>query len=494
MIPIFLMSTFSQKGSPKPDVSYRPATVAGAFYPDNADTLRKILLDYLDLNGEMKIPASEEIIGIVAPHAGYVYSGWVAGKAYRELYGRKYDAVIIISPSHQKSFSGSSVFSGDAYVTPLGNALTDKTLAFEIASFGGGVKLSLKGHEWTGGSSEHSIEVQIPFLQIVLPEIPIVPICMGSHDFEAQDELMKAISIAAKKLAKKVLIVASSDLSHFHDDSTARALDWSITDAFSNFDYFRMAMEFSARKTEACGAAPIVATMLATEQLGADKSYVMQYATSADSPTERTPKSRVVGYMSGILTKSGKERVLLPEIDDYTKEQILELARNTVESTIMGTKPVKINSKLSPIFNSNFAVFVTLTKKGNLRGCIGHTFSTQPLADEIAESARLAATSDWRFGAVKKSELDSLEYEVTILSRMKRQTDTSKIVIGRDGLYLRLGSNSGLLLPQVASERRWNTQTFLENLSQKAGLDKYAYKDPKAQLFYFNAVILSEKD
>ncbi|MDP2362565.1 MAG: AmmeMemoRadiSam system protein B, partial [Ignavibacteria bacterium] len=222
MFSILISNGLSQDMLAPDKISYRSPTVAGAFYPAKPSELRTMIYNYL--NEDISEIIQQDIFAIVVPHAGFVYSGSVAAKAYKQLIGKKYDAIIIIAPSHQKYFKGASVFKGNAYVTPLGNALVDKELSKEITSVNSFVKLSMDGHSWTDSLSEHSLEVQIPFLQIVQPDVPIVPIVMGTQNHETCDKLMKAIVYSVKKLNKKVLIVASSDLSHFHSLKDAKKL------------------------------------------------------------------------------------------------------------------------------------------------------------------------------------------------------------------------------------------------------------------------------
>lgn len=472
-------------------ITYRPAYVAGSFYPADNTELKKMLKGFIEQSDSKII--SEPILGLIVPHAGYVYSGWVAGKAYSQLKGKKYDAIIIIAPSHHANFSGSSVFNGDAYVTPLGNAIIDKELAKEISSYFPDVILSDEGHNKSDSLAEHSIEVQIPFLQQVQPFVPIVPICMGSQDFQSVNRLAKSIVSAVNKFGKNVLLVASSDLSHFHKLKEANYLDSQIVKDFENYNYFKLSYELFSRKVEACGAAPIIAVMMASEMLGGNLPITMQYSTSADSPYEKSSPDRVVGYFSGLIVRSNSEQLAdLPDISPQTKHNILELAKNAVISEISG-KEIENHSKDNLLDNIyNFPVFVTLQKRGNLRACMGHIFTGSSLSEEIDNSARTASKNDYRFGPIKKDELNSLEYEVTILSRFKRIKNNNDIKIGTDGLFLRLGNSNGLLLPQVASDRNWNRTSFLENLCLKAGLDTNAYKNPDAEIYKFSAIIIHE--
>ena len=490
MILAIISSSCSAQDSPDPKtISHRPATAAGMFYPSNADELRIMIEKYI--GSDKPVMSENEIFGIVSPHAGYVYSGLVAGKAYKEIKGRKYEAIIIIGPSHTQYFEGSSVFKGDAYVTPLGVAKVDKELANEIGNYGSGVKLSMDGHNWNEQRSEHSIEVQIPFIQVTQPNTPIVPICMGSQDSQTSDILMRAIIKATKKLNRKILVIASTDLSHFHDYDSACKLDSNVVNAFNRYDYFMMSANLYTRRWEACGGGPVITTMMVSEQLGANQSNTLLYATSGDVPEGEKSKDRVVGYMSGCLYKDNNKK--LDEIPDLTpdeRKKILQAAKNGVELSVYGKMANPVELEETPNLNQQFSAFVTIKKNGDLRACMGHTFPAAPMLYEVEDVAKMAASKDYRFGPVEKSELPQIEYEVTLMSRLRRIFDINEIEIGKHGLYIRFGNNAGLLLPQVATERNWDAKTFLENVCYKAGLPPNAYKEPDVELFVFSASII----
>lgn len=486
-----IFSTRSCKGqdSPEPkDVSYRPATVAGSFYPSDQETLRKMVEGYLDVSSPVKI--NKKIIGIIAPHAGYIFSGKVAGSAYREVHNQEYDAIIVIAPSHQKAFRGASIFDGDAYTTPLGIVRVDKVLAKEVSLDNDLVKLSRDGHSWTEGNPEHSLEVQLPFIQISLPNTPIVPIVMGSQDFQTADALMRAIVNAVKKQNKNVLLVASTDLSHFHNINIAKSLDSNIIEDFSRFDYFKLAYYLFSHQWEACGGGPVVVVMMAAEQLGATKAINLEYATSGDVPAGARNKDSVVGYMSGVLIIDEEQtKDKLPILTEEEKKYLINLAEQSVKNTITNKKASIIPKESQPLLEK-YAAFVTITKYGDLRACMGHTFATEPLVKEIENSASMASTQDYRFGPIEPKELKDLQYEISILSRMRRILNFNEIEIGKHGLYIRYGRNSGLLLPQVASERKWDVETFLKNTCLKAGLPSDTYLKPEAELYVFTALII----
>lgn len=475
-------------------ISYRPPTVAGSFYPRDPDSLNSMIEEFLELQHPQSIPSNHKILGIVSPHAGYTYSGFVAGKVYREILGREYKTVIVISPSHQVYFPFASVFDGDAYVTPLNSIKVDKELSHEIASQNSFVRLSKEGHSWQKVIPEHSLEVQIPFIQKVLPSAKIVPIVMGRQDNQTIHALVLAIVSSLKKLnvADQVLLIASSDLSHYHSYEIAKNLDAKLIDVFNNFDYFKLSSMSQNNEFEACGHGPISVVMQVCEALGGNKAQSLFYATSGDSPFARTQKDRVVGYFAGALLKIPnyypKE---LPEFSEKEQKELKNLVANTIESVVLGIKKPAIEySSLPASFSYQFTGFVTIEKDEELRACMGHTFTTKPLYLELQDVARLSATSDWRFGKIKPDELPYLSYEITILSRFRKVFDFSQIEVGKHGLYIRYKNQNGLLLPQVARERNWDVPTFLEHLCIKAGLPKTTYLDQLAEIFLFDALII----
>ena len=192
------------------------SAVAGSFYPDDPAQLKAIIKTCLD---RVNVPeeGKNDILGIIVPHAGYVYSAQTAAAAYKCIQGKKYDAAIILSPSHHAYFRGASVYSGTKYVTPLGDVVIDQELANALTKFGGRrIVRSEVGHSITDDTMpEHAIEVQLPFLQTVQPGLPIVPVIIGSEDAETVISLSKAIVNTIKSSGKHILVIASSDLSHY---------------------------------------------------------------------------------------------------------------------------------------------------------------------------------------------------------------------------------------------------------------------------------------
>jgi AmmeMemoRadiSam system protein B len=276
----------------------RHAAVAGSFYPANPDVLRRNVEEMLDSS---KPPDVTSCVGLLAPHAGYVYSGNIAAAAYATVRKLNYDAAVVVGPSHRQLINGSALLAEGAYETPLGTLPVDVELACAIES---GAETVLADSELHGGlreQGEHSIEVQLPFLQISVGEIPFVPILMGDQKPKHAKELGQAIAGAVGE--RKVLLVASSDLSHFHSYREAVALDEGVREAVRAFDPLLLYSNMVNDGAEACGAGPMAAVMFAAQQLGAESALELAYATSGDVPGAE--QSSVVGYLSAIFVGDG---------------------------------------------------------------------------------------------------------------------------------------------------------------------------------------------
>ena len=277
----------------------RKPSVAGMFYPADIDTLTTSINEYMNL-AEDKTNPDKIVRGIVSPHAGYVYSGPVAGWSFKQVLGKSYDIVIVISPSHLEAFRGCSIYSGDAYRTPLGEVLADKELCRKISDNGKMIEISDAGHQLSGwGQGEHALEVQLPFLQVALKnEFKIVPIVMGQQMPDVMEDLAAALAHSLKD--KNFLIVASSDLSHYHPYDEAKAMDKSIVDFFDEFNDSEIMDGVATNSIEACGGGPIVSMMKTLKQMGTAEATSLYYATSGDVPVGE--KDQVVGYMSGMIS------------------------------------------------------------------------------------------------------------------------------------------------------------------------------------------------
>ena len=476
----------------------RQAAVAGGFYPSHPKALTAMIDDMLAHAASsppaINVPTNDPIIAVVAPHAGYQFSGPVAAYTYAALKGRKFSRVVVIAPSHYEAFDFTSVYDGDAYATPLGTVPVDKAFAKQLVQMSPTIKFSSRGHTPTKEGAEHALEVELPWLQRVLGDFELVPIVMGDQSYENSRALGVALAklIQGKDKDKDTLIVASSDLSHYHPYDEAVKIDHKTLNALQEWDYLSMSRNFEARIWEACGGAPIVAAMIAAERMGANQALVLKYANSGDITGDH---SRVVGYSADVFLKTQSAKTVEPQfsLTGHEKNELLALARKSVEYAVRERKAYEPTASASEVLNEERGAFVTLRESGELRGCIGYTSAAKPLYMTVRDTATLAALRDTRFQPVAASELPQIDYEVSVLSPLRRVLDVRQIKVGQHGLLMKNGAYEGLLLPQVPVDEKWDRQKFLEETCAKAGMHSGCWKDENTDIFMFTAVVFGEK-
>jgi hypothetical protein len=465
--------------------------VAGLWYPATAPELRKLVQDYLDQAPSHD--ATGRIIALISPHAGFVYSGPVAAHSFKALQGQKFDTVIVIGPSHYMAFSGVATLDCAGFRTPLGVIDLDSKLVAALMKREPRIINVPDPFE-----KEHSVEAELPFLQVVLPGFKLVPLIMGNPDISTCRWLADAIVDCVK--GKSVLIVASSDLSHYHPYDAAVEMDQLLLQKIRTMDAEAVEQCLDSRKCEACGRGPIITAMLAAGKLGASRCDIIKYANSGDITGEKMSPRGVVGYGAACFAKpaAGRDRdAWEPEkkkagIDlGLTKEERAELhaiaAKAIKAGLTRGTsspQPVETNSRK---LKEPSGVFVTIYKKGALRGCIGQIVPRMPLAEAVGEMAEQAAFHDPRFTPVRSDELEDLKIEISVLTPLKKIDSTDDIEIGKHGIVIARDSSVGLLLPQVATEYGWDRTEFLENCCLKAGLPREIWKDKKTEIYIFSA-------
>jgi MEMO1 family protein len=266
----------------------RKSVIAGSWYPGNSSILRRDIENYFS-----SVPGLElegDVVGVIAPHAGYIYSGQVAAYAYNLVCGKKYDAVIVVGPSHRVAFHGVSIFSKGGYETPLGIVSVAEELAEEIKILSKTVTDIPEAH-----LQEHSVEIQLPFLQVALGDFSFIPLVMGDQGAKTCTELARAIYEAAH--GKRILIVGSSDLSHFYNYNTAKKLDAVVLRHLKDNDASGLLESLENGTAEACGGGPIVVAMLVSQMMNANKAHLLKYANSGDVTGD---KSSVVGYAAAV--------------------------------------------------------------------------------------------------------------------------------------------------------------------------------------------------
>jgi len=466
----------------------RPAGVAGSFYPADPVALTAMMDAMLT-----KVPPATlggPLLAVIAPHAGYEYSGPVAAYAYAALKGRHYSRVVVIAPSHYEDFDFTSVYDGDAYRTPLGDVHVDKTFAQQLARADASIHLSSSGHISTSKGAEHAVEDQLPWLQHILGNFTLVPIVMGNQSYENS----RALGVALAKLIKgdDTLIVASSDLSHYHPYGEAVKIDHKTLNAIQAWDYYSMSRNFQTRIWEACGGAPIVAAMIAAERMGANQAKLLKYANSGDVTGD---KSRVVGYSAWALVKAPIAQAANQPftLSAQDKRELLNLARLSVEHAVREKKTYEPAASYSETLSQERGAFVTLKINGELRGCIGYTSAIKPLYQTVRDTATHAALRDPRFAPVSIADLPKLQYEISVLSPLRRVLDPREIVVGQHGLIMKNSTYEGILLPQVPVEEHWDRNTFLEQTCRKAGMSNSCWKDKNTDIFQFTAVVSNEQ-
>ena len=441
-------------------------SVAGTFYPSDKNTLKEAVEGFL-FKAEAK-PHSGRLIAIISPHAGYIFSGQVAAYGYKNLKGSSIKRVILIGPSHQVGFKGASVYTKGGFRTPLGLVRINEKLAEDLLNETADVRFYPEAYE-----KEHSIEVQLPFLQTVLKDFTIVPILISSPTRQTIEHLVSRLT---EIIDEKTLLIASTDLSHYHDYLKAKEMDSKIIAAIERLSIVDTERLLRNGEAELCGAFPVLIAMEVSRRVGANMGVLFKYANSGDVTDE---KDRVVGYASIGLYNN--------PVTEGEKKELLKLARDTIAGYVTKGKVPEIEIN-TPRLKADGAVFVTIKINGLLRGCIGHIQPFTPLYQSVIRNAVAACSSDPRFPPMKEEELKHMDVEISILSPLRPLKDVKNIQIGKHGLFIVKGIQSGLLLPQVATELGWNRDTFLEQVCTKAGLPKDAWKD--AELYVFTAEII----
>jgi len=506
--------------------------VAGQFYPADKEELALSVNKYLSEANPPEIRG--KILGIIAPHAGYIYSGPVAAWSYKAVKGRKFDTVIILGPSHFYPFKGISVFKQGAFSVPLGRLDIDSDTASDI------LKLDFAGFEPKAFDREHSIEVELPFIIQALGKVnpvrkefsngvKIVPVVLGFIDYPQAEKLADVLIKISKK--KKILVIASTDLSHYYPYETAVKIDkktLKYIKALNPFDFWNKA---KSREIEACGYTAVTVLLDYLSKQNA-QIKILKYANSGDTSGFL---NKVVGYVSavGYIPESGQQKTdsRRPITEDRKqrtegrgqrtengrqktesrkqmiehkggdmglsiedKKELINIARRTLQ--IYLTQGITPEFKASSnILKEKRGAFVTLRKNGRLRGCIGNIIGTKPLYLTVRDMAISAAVNDPRFPKVEESELSGINIEISVLSLLKRVNSADEIILGKDGVIAKQGFRQGVFLPQVAEETGWTKEEFLSHLcSEKAGLPPDAWKDKNTELYSFTASVFSEDD
>jgi AmmeMemoRadiSam system protein B/AmmeMemoRadiSam system protein A len=417
----------------------RLPTVAGRFYPESAPELEALIKSMVD-----ETAVKEDVLGIVVPHAGYPYSGPVVGACLSRINFK--DTFIIMGPNHTGRGKPFSIMTEGKWRTPFGNVEIDVELARKLVS----TSKYLREDE-EAQRLEHSIEVQLPFLQYFKKDIKLVPIIMTLSNIEAHRQIGKEIARAIKDTKRAAIVMVSSDMTHYESQDSAKLKDEQAIRAMLELNEYELARRIEKLNITMCGIAPAISLLAAMKEMDGTRAELVKYQTSGDTTGDF---DSVVGY-AGILFKE--------------MSPIVKLARQTVETYIKEKTVIEPPAELSPEMKDKAGVFVSIHKKGELRGCIGTFEPTQEnVASEIIANAISSSTRDPRFPAVDQDELKDLDYSVDVLTNPESIDSPDKLNPKKYGAIVESGWRRGLLLPDLEGVDTVDQQ--IDVCRQKAGI------------------------
>ena len=474
-----------------PSSQDRKPAVAGSFYPSDKSELKKVLKEYFS-----QAPAvlKQRPLAVIVPHAGYVFSGSVAAAGYKQIdRDAVFQHVFVIGSSHTSWFDGASAYAKGDFITPLGKVKVDTLTAWLVKKYNfiSGVT---RPHE-----REHSIEVQLPFLQYWLKKpFTIVPIIIGGDSPVTCSRIAEALE---PFLNSENLFVISTDFSHYAKYSDSNISDSIMAVAvLSNSSQTFLKTKRSAEgnhipnlETAMCGWTSVLTLLDITEKHPEFAFLKIAHKNSGDSP-QYGDKSRVVGYYAIDLVQKKKEEVQSFDLSETEKTTLLRIARQTIVEYIKNKKVPEIDEKvLTHGLKVPAGAFVTLTENGQLRGCIGSFQPSESLFSTVRSMAIAAATADPRFEPLKVSEIGRIRIEISVLTPMKRIQSIHEIELGKHGIYIRKGDKSGTFLPQVATDTHWTKEEFLGHCAQdKALIGWDGWKD--AEIYTYEALVFGEEE
>ncbi len=431
-------------------LSIRPPAVAGSFYPQNTSQLNELLEGFLtNTNVDIEPPKA-----IIAPHAGYIYSGQVAANIYKNIAKSKdqITRVVLLGPAHRVYVEGIALPSNTHFATPLGNVPIDTGVVEELKHHSY-VQFSDAAHE-----QEHSLEVHVPFLQKVLNDFTLIPLLVGNADPDQVATILNELWGG-----NETLIVISSDLSHFLNYETACETDSNTTRLIENFDYE------SIGSSQACGCMPMRGLL----KYAHEKNMSIQTLDLRNSGDTAGTKERVVGYGAYALFDG-------QILNDNDKATVFEVINKSIQQGLdnglnSGNAYTPETANQSAQLQKKYAVFITLKLNGQLRGCIGTTEATMPLINAVAHYAYAAAFSDPRFKPLSVDEYKNVEISLSILTPatpfpFKDEQDlVEQLRQNIDGLIIAKNNARATFLPAVWESIN-NKQQFLNELKRKAGI------------------------
>lgn len=468
----------------------RPAAFSDRFYEGDKQKLTLQLETlFKDETRNVVENLHEEIRALIVPHAGYVFSGSVAAAGYSRLPTQnKYKRIFILASSHRFSFNGAAVFASGNYSTPLGEINVDTQFARDLMG-----KSDLFFEHPDAHETEHSIEVQLPFLQHRLGNnFVLVPLLLGTHNAET---CRKIATLLQPFFTPENLWIVSTDFSHYpkYDDAihtdeiTANAICRNKPQHLLSVLNDEKTLKTEKLATPLCGWTSVLTLLYITEKEDVEFEKI-RYQNSGDAPLYGD-KNRVVGYWSVAVKSKEKEF----KISEAEKAELMKKAHYSISNFITtGNRGQLLAPETNGTLTEKAGVFVSIYIDGKLRGCIGGFAGEQTLNEMVQ---RLAASSacDRRFKPVQADELDKMKLEISVLSPLKKIKSVDDIKLGKHGIYIKQGFSSGTFLPQVATKTGWTREEFLGHCARdKAGIGWDGWKT--AEIFIYEAVVFREEE
>ena len=466
----------------------KTADLAGKWYSPSPVDLSNELSGYLN---EAHVPEfTHNPIAFFVPHAGFRFSGQVAAYSYKVIEKIKPKTIILVGASHHKyQENTASVFNDEYFSTPLGKIFIDKEMSEDLLESSNIFEDLPEAYK-----EENSIEMQIPFIQMVSPDSKLVIITLMD---QSERNLVEISRVLTEKLKQKedYVLLASTDLSHYMKYDDARIRDLNTIEKIKEMDsHLLYRASLSDDHKWMCGYGAACVVMDVAKNLGGERMEILKYMNSGDVTGD---KKRVVGYFSAAFVPEDSIKGEKNMIGNDERKKLLVLAREAIANYLNTGKYLKVdkNNFEEEILSEKMGAFVTLHKDGELKGCIGHMESEEPLYKTVSEMAVAAAFQDPRFISVTKNDIDSMDIEISALSPMKKINDHNKIQVGTHGVMVKKGVRGGVYLPQVAIETGWNKEEFLNSLcEQKAGIPRDSWKTGDCDIYIFTAEVFGEKD
>lgn len=475
----------------------RQPVAAGRFYSAHAEKLEveiSKLIQEAKKAVKINLPESEQLQVLLAPHAGYIFSGTVSASAFMLLENIKpRKKVFLVGSSHHTDFNGASIYNVGDYLSPLGKIKVDTVLASEIIQQSSVFEFVQAAH-----AHEHSLEVMLPFIQYFWKnDFTIIPIIIATH---RTDVCQKIAQELLPWFNSDNLFIISTDFSHYPDYSNAVYVDKKTVNAVltGNSAQFLEQLDLNKKEhipnlaTSMCGWTSVLTLLYMMEQSEGSEIHSIMYRNSADAGIYGD-KDRVVGYQSlAVFNKKHQKSDF--NITDKDKADLIQLAKESIQYFFSkGDRLIPQKKKYSSILNIPCGAFVSIYLNDELNGCIGRmSVEKDPLVNVIADLAISSAFYDNRFPPIQEHDMNQLEIEISVITPMKEIKSIDEIVLGKHGIYIKKGQNTGTFLPQVADKTNWSVEEFLGHCAKnKAGIGWDGWKE--ADIFTYEAIVFKGK-